>query len=121
MASSLKKKFSEEEQLAEAIENYDPAALNYTSRFLTAYQVAEILDVSRGTVKRWVRSCKLGSFRVGTIRRIPYIELGRFLAGGYSGEENPYLAAAKHLLARMEPDTNFLERQYKDRGARSGI
>ena len=54
-------------------------------RLLRPEEVAEILQISKRTVVRWLKEGKLGGVRVGRLWRIPQEELDRFLREGREG------------------------------------
>jgi excisionase family DNA binding protein len=50
------------------------------TRLLTADAVAESLDVSSKTVRRWIKSGDLPAYRLGGLVRVSEADLIRFLA-----------------------------------------
>ncbi len=68
-------------------------------RLLTVEQVAEILNVKRNTVYRWIRSGILPSIKIGALRRIKEDALEEFIT---SESEKP-------KFQRSSPDDPFLE------------
>ena len=64
-------------------------------RYLSAKQVAEQVGVSISTVRTYLRSGKLPSFKIGKLRRISEVDLDDFVTGR---KHRSNLAAADHQM-----------------------
>ena len=64
-------------------------------RYLSAKQVAEQVGVSISTVRTYLRSGKLPSFKIGKLRRISEVDLDDFVTGR---KHRNNLAAADHRM-----------------------
>ncbi|WP_317853806.1 helix-turn-helix domain-containing protein [Chakrabartyella piscis] len=52
-------------------------------KFYTTFEVADILKVSEGTIREWIRKGKLGATRLGGTKtvRVSEQDINRFLEG----------------------------------------
>lgn len=83
--------------LREALERLAPPD---DSEYLTAAQVAKLTKFDEDTVRRWMRTGKLPSRRVGSRKRVRRSDLERFLAKDPGGDERTPDEIADELLAR---------------------
>ncbi len=59
--------------------------------FYCIREVAEILDVSERTIRRYIKDGKLGNHRIGHQYRISQTDLEGYLSAAYNGSDRGFL------------------------------